>query len=217
MHLPVQRTQLGAVRTTRHQRASPYAYLGIEPKQLVDAWHVLEYVATAARLLEARGKCAPGTFRRWKAMLLEGAEGKGARDELQALEGTGTRKVRDAEGRQPVNDAIRYLDNRSARMGYAAARDRGLPIGSGAVEATCKSLVAIRMKRAGSRWKTETGNEVLALRALQLSDRWQEAVSSALKPLVKSVRVTAAFGARSGAQRACSATRSRCALSRKGE
>jgi len=146
----VQRTQLGAVRTTRHQRASPYAYLGIEPKQLVDAWHVLEYVATAARLLEARGKCAPGTFRRWKAMLLEGAEGKGARDELQALEGTGTRKVRDAEGRQPVNDAIRYLENRSSRMDYAGARAHGLPLGSGAVEATCKSLVAIRRLRAAS-------------------------------------------------------------------
>jgi hypothetical protein len=97
--------------------------LGVEPTQLVDAWHVLEYVAAAARLLEARGKCPPGTFRRWKAMLLEGAEGKGARDVLQALEATGTRKVRDAEGRQPVNDAIRYLDNRSARPAETLNRD----------------------------------------------------------------------------------------------
>jgi hypothetical protein len=164
--------------------------LGVEPMQLVDVWHVLEYVAAAARLLEARGKCAPGMFRRWKAMLLEGADGKGARDVLQALEATDARKVRDAEDRQPVNDAIRYLENRSARMDYAGARARGLAIDSGAVEATCKSLVAIRMKRAGSRWKTESGNEVLALRALQLSDWWQEAISGVLKPLVKSVRVT---------------------------
>lgn len=106
--------------------------------------------------------------------------------------GFASRKVRDAEGRQPVHDAIRYLENHAARMDYAGARARGLAIGSGAVEATCKSLVSIRMKRAGSRWKTETGNEVLALRALQPSDRWQEAVSGALKPLVKSVRVVPA-------------------------
>jgi hypothetical protein len=42
------------------------------------------------------------------------------------------------------------------------------------------------MKRAGSRWKTESGNGVLALRALHA------AISGALKPLVKSVRVTPA-------------------------
>jgi hypothetical protein len=80
-------------------------------------------------------------------------------------------------------------ENRATRMDYAGARARGFAIGSGAVEATCKSLVSIRIKRAGSRWTTETGNEVLALRALQLSDPWQQAVSGALKPLVKSVRV----------------------------
>jgi hypothetical protein len=43
--------------------------LGIEPMQLVDAWHALEYVAAAARLSEARGHCFPGTFRRWKAIV----------------------------------------------------------------------------------------------------------------------------------------------------
>jgi len=163
-----------------------------EPMQLVDAWHALEYVAAAARMSEARGNCFPDTFRRWKAMLLETPGEAGVRDVLRALEATGARNARDADGGRPVHDAIRYLENRAARMDYAGARARGLAIGSGAVEATCKSLVAIRMKRAGSRWKTESGNEVLALRALQLSDRWQEAVSGALKPLVKSVRVTAA-------------------------
>jgi len=109
-----------------------------------------------------------------------------------ALEATGGRELRDADGQRPVHDAIRYLDNRTSRTDYAAARARGLAIGSGAVEATCKSLVAIRMKRAGSRWKAPTGNEVLTLRALQLSDRWEAGVTGALKPLAKAVRVAKA-------------------------
>jgi len=44
---------------------------GVEPLRLVDAWHALEYIAAAARLLESREKAWPGTFRCWKAWLLE--------------------------------------------------------------------------------------------------------------------------------------------------
>ena len=84
-------------------------------------------------------------------------------------------------------------------MDYAAARREGLPIGSGNVEATCKSLVTVRMKRPGARWKHTTGDEVLQLRALQLSDRWAPAVQRAIKPLAKSVQIVGGLGLRAAA------------------
>jgi len=161
--------------------------LGVAPFRLVDAWHALEYIAAAARLLEAHQKVWPGAFRRWKAWLM--LEQDGARRVLTALEKAGMQNARDESGRRPVGDAIRYMQTRLSQMNYAEARQLGFPIGSGAVEATCKSLVSLRMKRPGSRWKHKSGNEILQLRALQLSDRWEAAMPRILSALRKPVRV----------------------------
>ena len=46
------------------------------------------------------------------------------------------------------------------------------------------------MKRPGARWKHATGEEeVMQLRALQLSDRWAPAVQRATRPLAKPVQI----------------------------
>ena len=84
-----------------------------------------------------------------------------------------------------------YLTNNADRMNYAAARAAGLNIGSGTVEATCKSLVQVRMCRSGARWRPDTAQALLSLRALALSDRWDSAVALTLAPLRREVRRTA--------------------------
>ena len=82
---------------------------------------------------------------------------------------------------QPVHEAMTYLQNHRERMNYANARQLGLPIGSGNVEASCKSLFALRLKRPGARWHDGTGEQVVTLRAHQLSNRWR-AAELALEP-----------------------------------
>jgi hypothetical protein len=91
----------------------------------------------------------------------------------------------------PVHAAITYVRNHSVdadRMNYARAPRLGLALGSGNVEATCKSLSETRMKRCGERWKEETGQHIVQLRSLALSDRWEPAIEVILRPLRKAVR-----------------------------
>ena len=153
--------------------------------QVVDFWHLIEKLGAAARVL---GDDGSSQLARWRLRLLNTENA--ALDILHELRASGREDVRVGDSR-PVHEAITYLDSHWRLMNYAAARAAGLPIGSGNVEATCKTLVEIRMKRAGSRWKVPTGRHVLHLRALATSDRWTEAMELTLRPLRKSVRVAA--------------------------
>ena len=54
-------------------------------------------------------------------------------------------------------------------------RSKGLPIGSGVVEAACKTLVTERLKRSGMRWGPRGGQAILTLRSLVQSRRFDHA------------------------------------------
>ena len=145
---------------------------------LIDFWHVLEKLAAAAKVVHGED-AAPGVARRWKLRLLNSNAAAG--EILGELTISGKEQIRVGDAR-PVHEAMTYLENNAGRMKYATARSVGLPIGSGAVEATCKSLIGVRMKRPGSRWKHATGEHVIQLRALSLSDRWDQAMDITLLP-----------------------------------
>jgi len=161
--------------------------LGVPVHRLVDLWHLLEKLGKAAKVLYGE-KQARAVLHAWRLRLLNRWQTLG---EIWAeLQRSGRQSVVVGASR-PVHEAITYLENHRVEMNYAAARNHGLPVGSGNVEATCKSLVALRMKRPGARWKEETGGQVLQLRALALSDRWEPALRLTLRPLRMAVRIAA--------------------------
>ena len=155
---------------------------------LVDLYHLTEKLGAAARVLDG-AESSGATLSHWKMSLLNrhGAA-KGIFEELIHSEKENVR----VGNTRPVYAAITYLESHSEnadRMNYARARRLGLALGSGNVEATCKSLFEMRLKRCGSRWKDETGQHIVQLRALALSDRWGPAIDLTLRPLRKAVRV----------------------------
>lgn len=79
---------------------------------------------------------------------------------------------RKHQRRQRIAQVLRYFRRNRSRMGYALAAAQNLPIGSGVVEAACKTVVAQRMKRSGMRWRAPGGQAVLTLRGLVQSHRF---------------------------------------------
>lgn len=67
-----------------------------------------------------------------------------------------------------------YLLTNRTRMDYPRYRRLGLPVGSGFVEAACKSVVGGRMKRSGMQWRKDSAEPVLHLRAEFKSGRWDQ-------------------------------------------
>jgi hypothetical protein len=76
--------------------------------------------------------------------------------------------------RKLLNAERTYFQNQRDRMDYAGYQARGLPIGSGVVEAACKTLATQRLQRSGMSWR-DGKQALLTIRSLQQSHRWPAA------------------------------------------
>lgn len=146
--------------------------------RLIDFWHVIEKLSDAAAVMTS-GTAKADLIAEWRRRLCTNRTAVATI--LAELRDCGLEHVSVGDG-CPVHDAITYFENQGHLMDYVSAREEGLPIGSGNVEATCKSLFGLRFKRPGSRWRNVTGEDVVTMRAHQLSNRWQRASEIALTP-----------------------------------
>lgn len=88
---------------------------------------------------------------------------------------------------QELDKCITFFENQHERMNYAEAKAQGWSTGSGNVEATCKTVVAVRFKRSGARWKKRGTAPLLKVRALMASDGpvWDDAFDAFAATYVK--------------------------------
>jgi hypothetical protein len=130
--------------------------------QVLDWYHLSEHVHKAANVLCGEATDAAKQWsKRLKDELIEG-RGSAALDLVRA----DLSKIRSPTKRAALQELETYLEHNLGRIDYPRYRALGLPIGSGQVEAQCKTLVGARCKQAGMRNWTYGGAEgVLRMRA----------------------------------------------------
>ena len=76
---------------------------------------------------------------------------------------------------EKVAKVLAYFKKNKARMRYAEWKREGFMIGSGVVEAACKTLVAQRLKLSGMRWGAHGAQAILTMRGWDRSERFDAA------------------------------------------
>jgi hypothetical protein len=136
--------------------------------RILDYYHATERIWAVA---SARwGESSPQA-KQWalaRASQLKGGEVGAVVGSIKRL------RMKAGEGQAVRSGAISYLSNRAEQMQYGDYAKQGLPIGSGAVESSCKQLVTARCKQAGMRWSEAGVDAILALRCFVVNERLDE-------------------------------------------
>ena len=67
-----------------------------------------------------------------------------------------------------------YFDKNAERMRYPKFRRLHLFVGSGVIEAGCKTVIGSRLKRSGMFWTVRGANAIIALRCCHLNGRFED-------------------------------------------
>jgi len=125
---------------------------------ILDFWHLCEHVGNCAK--EFFGEKTPET-EAWSLKVCGTLRAGLVNDALKEVERLA---ARSPAKRNAKHELITYLNNNRTRMDYPRYEAMGLPIGSGEVEAQCKTLVQARCKQAGMRWSRSGAEQLLRVR-----------------------------------------------------
>jgi hypothetical protein len=129
--------------------------------RVLDFYHAAEHLGDLAKAYCGDPTAAEELTEQWsQRMKHEG--GAAILAELEALDLHG----RPAAVREEHRQVTGYVRNNLHRMDYPNYRARGWQIGSGHIEAACKTVVNQRLKQSGMRWGGDGADAVCHLRAL---------------------------------------------------
>ena len=136
---------------------------------IVDLYHARQHLWELARRLYPN---EAGKQRAWMQAHQQRLLDKGKIEKLVgALRSI---KSNNPEIAEKIRTEADYFERNAERMRYPRFRRQHLFVGSGVIEAGCKTVVASRLKRSGMFWTVRGANAILALRCACLNGRFED-------------------------------------------
>jgi hypothetical protein len=138
-----------------------------QARQRLDYYHAVQRLAAVGRVLY--GDDAQG-LKQWLRPLEKQLKNQSALKVIRKLEQV-VQEMPAGPAAAQAQKEINYLRERQDRMDYKAGRKAGEPIGSGAVESTCRQSQC-RFKRPGLFWSEQGDEALLCLETFWRNERW---------------------------------------------
>jgi len=131
---------------------------------IVDLFHAYEHLTLIAQIRWGPAAKAPKLWRDW----LE------AGDVRRLVRKVGQQLPASAKSKKSMRKELGYFEHNAAQMRYAEFRAQKFFVGSGVVEAGCRTVIGERLKQSGMRWSVRGANAIIALRCCILSGRFED-------------------------------------------
>jgi len=139
--------------------------------QILDYYHASEYVVEMAQAVHKDDEQkAEALHQRWRKGMKESSPKNLIAEARGLLDG---HPEWPESRRGLIEDKISYLESHAARTDYGEYRAKGYFIGSGVIEAGCKTVVGGRLKQSGMFWSKQGAENILDMRCLFLGSDFE--------------------------------------------
>lgn len=136
--------------------------------QIVDLYHAREHYWNVAKASFGQNKDKQHQWAEGRRKELDDGNVEEVMDAMKILSRL------SGQDKEICEREIGYFEKNRDRMRYADFRKRGLFVGSGVLEAGCRTVIGQRLKQSGMHWTVRGANSIIALRCSLLSNRWED-------------------------------------------
>jgi hypothetical protein len=136
--------------------------------QIVDLYHACEHLWELVRKLHPNDEAGQNRWVMIHQNLLEEGKIEELVSSYRSIETSNT------EVAEKIRTEAEYFEKNAERMRYPEFRRQHLFVGTGVIEAGCKTVIGSRCKQSGMFWTVLGANAILALRCCQLNGRFED-------------------------------------------